>query len=143
MVTANNANKAKSKTKVYNYGTGRRKTAIARVFMKPGSGKITVNGKEFDQYFERSTWRQICLQPLEILKKSSEFDLLITVAGGGKTGQAGAVRLGVARALVELDETNNRPALKKEGFLSRDARKVERKKTGKPKARKSPQYSKR
>lgn len=143
MVTANNANKAKSKAKVYNYGTGRRKTAVARVFMKPGTGKITVNGKEFEQYFERSTWRQICLQPLDILKKSGEFDLLITVAGGGKTGQAGAVRLGVSRALVELDETNNRPALKKEGFLSRDARKVERKKTGKPKARKSPQYSKR
>lgn len=126
----------------YYYGTGRRKTSVARVFIKPGKGSITVNGKSLENYFERSTLRMLVMQPLATLSSESKFDLYITVKGGGKTGQAGAVRHGLSRALIEFN-AEYRPALKKEGFLTRDARMVERKKPGRPKARKSPQYSKR
>jgi len=126
----------------YTYGTGRRKTSCARVFIKPGKGSVTINGKDPDAYFNRDTLRMISLQPLETIDAEGKFDLYITVKGGGKTGQAGAIRHGLSRALCEYDETN-RPALKKKGFLTRDARAVERKKAGKPKARKSPQFSKR
>jgi len=126
----------------YTYGTGRRKTSCARVFIKPGKGVVTINGKDPDAYFQRGTLRMISLQPLETIGAEGKFDLYITVKGGGKTGQAGAIRHGLSRALVEFDETN-RPPLKKKGFLTRDARAVERKKPGKPKARKSPQFSKR
>ncbi len=126
----------------YTYGTGRRKTSCARVFIKPGKGNITINGKEAAAYFERPTLTMISLQPLVTVNAEGKFDLYITVKGGGKSGQAGAVRHGLARALCEFDATN-RPALKKEGFLTRDSRAVERKKPGKPKARKSSQFSKR
>ena len=131
------------KTKVnYFYGTGRRKTSVSRVFLKPGKGAISVNGKKLDEYFERPTARQIVMQPLATLGKEGQFDLYITVAGGGKSGQAGAVRHGLARALEKFDP-EFRPALKQAGFMTRDSRMVERKKYGKPKARKSDQYSKR
>ncbi len=131
------------KTKVnYFYGTGRRKTSVSRVFLKPGKGTISVNGKKLDEYFERPTARQIVMQPLATLGKEGQFDLYITVAGGGKSGQAGAVRHGLARALEKFD-AEFRPALKQAGFMTRDSRMVERKKYGKPKARKSDQYSKR
>ncbi|MGE4317709.1 MAG: 30S ribosomal protein S9 [Deferribacterales bacterium] len=126
----------------YTYGTGRRKTSCARVFIKPGKGNITINGKDAAAYFERPTLTMISLQPLVTINAEGKFDLYITVKGGGKSGQAGAVRHGLARALCEFDATN-RPALKKEGFLTRDSRAVERKKPGKPKARKSSQFSKR
>lgn len=126
----------------YTYGTGRRKTSCARVFIKPGKGVVTINGKDPDSYFQRGTLRMISLQPLATIGAEGKFDLYITVKGGGKTGQAGAIRHGLSRALCEFDETN-RPALKKKGFLTRDSRAVERKKAGKPKARKSPQFSKR
>lgn len=126
----------------YTYGTGRRKTSCARVFIKPGKGAVTINGKDPDSYFQRDTLRMISLQPLETISAEGKFDLYITVKGGGKTGQAGAIRHGLSRALCEFDEAN-RPALKKKGFLTRDSRAVERKKAGKPKARKSPQFSKR
>ncbi|ADD69037.1 ribosomal protein S9 [Denitrovibrio acetiphilus DSM 12809] len=126
----------------YTYGTGRRKTSCARVFMKPGKGKVTINGKTPSDYFSRETLCMISLQPLGVIGAEGKFDLYITVKGGGKTGQAGAIRHGLSRALCELDAAN-RPELKKRGFLTRDARAVERKKPGKPKARKSPQFSKR
>lgn len=126
----------------YTYGTGRRKTSCARVFIKPGKGVVTINGKDPDSYFQRDVLRMISLQPLETIGAEGKFDLYITVKGGGKTGQAGAIRHGLSRALCEFDE-GNRPALKKRGFLTRDSRAVERKKAGKPKARKSPQFSKR
>ena len=126
----------------YTYGTGRRKTSCARVFIKPGKGNITINGKDAAAYFERPTLTMISLQPLSTINAEGKFDLYITVKGGGKSGQAGAVRHGIARALCELDAAN-RPALKKEGFLTRDSRAVERKKPGRPKARKSSQFSKR
>ena len=125
-----------------NYGTGRRKSAKARVFMVPGTGQIKVNKKELDDYFGRETARMIVRQPLELADVSSKFDFNVSVTGGGGFGQAGAIRLGIARALVEYDE-NLKPVLKKEGFLTRDSRKVERKKVGLRKARKRPQYSKR
>jgi small subunit ribosomal protein S9 len=126
----------------YFYGTGRKKTSVARVFLKPGKGVITVNGKSLEQYFERSVLRQIVQQPLETLGVMGKYDIYVNVAGGGKTGQAGAIRHGLARALVQLD-ANNRKPLKVQGFLTRDPRMVERKKYGKPKARRSPQFSKR
>jgi len=126
----------------YFYGTGRRKNAVSRVFLKPGKGNISVNGKTLDEYFERPTARQIVMQPLATLGKEGQFDLYITVTGGGKSGQAGAVRHGLARALEKF-EPEFRPVLKKAGFMTRDSRMVERKKYGKPKARKSDQYSKR
>jgi small subunit ribosomal protein S9 len=126
----------------YFYGTGRRKTSVARVFLKPGNGNITVNGKELDKYFDRAVLRQIIMQPLEKINGNGKFDLYITVKGGGKSGQAGAIRHGLARALVAYNE-DFRKDIKAAGFLTRDPRMVERKKAGKPKARKSPQYSKR
>ena len=125
-----------------NYGTGRRKSSAARVFLRPGKGSITVNGKALDEFFGRETARMIVRQPLELTKMSDKFDILVTVEGGGISGQAGAIRLGVARALAEYDETLKSP-LRKAGFMTRDARAVERKKYGRPGARKRFQFSKR
>ena len=124
------------------YGTGRRKDSTARVFLKQGTGKLEINGKSLEQYFGRPTSRMVVAQPLELLEVSDKFDLYITVSGGGITGQAGAIRLGITRALIQYDETF-RSALRKAGFVTRDARAVERKKVGLHKARKRPQYSKR
>ena len=124
------------------YGTGRRKTSTARVFMRRGSGRIVVNRRPLDEFFGRETARMVVRQPLEETQRTQDFDFTVTVRGGGGTGQAGAIRLGIARALCEYDETH-RPALRRAGLLTRDARKVERKKVGLHKARKRPQYSKR
>ena len=124
------------------YGTGRRKSAKARVFMTAGAGKIVVNSKPLDDYFGRETARMIVRQPLELVELKDKFDLHVTVRGGGGFGQAGAIRHGITRALMEYDETL-RPSLRKAGFVSRDARVVERKKVGLRKARKKPQFSKR
>ena len=125
-----------------NYGTGRRKTSAARVFIAPGNGNIMVNSHPLDRYFGRETARMIVRQPLEVVGMTDKVDVKVTVRGGGNSGQAGAIRHGIARALVEQDE-NLRTALRREGFLTRDAREVERKKVGLRKARKRPQYSKR
>ena len=125
-----------------NYGTGRRKSSAARVFLRPGKGSITVNEKPLDQFFGRETARMIVRQPLDATKMHDKFDILVTVAGGGITGQAGAIRLGIARALVEYDDTL-KPELRKAGFMTRDAREVERKKVGLHKARRATQFSKR
>ncbi len=122
--------------------TGRRKTSTARVFMKPGSGNIIVNNRPVDEYFGRETARMVVRQPLELMEVDDKFDFKITVKGGGITGQAGAIRHGITRALIRYDESM-RGALRKAGFVTRDARKVERKKVGLHKARKAPQYSKR
>ena len=124
------------------YGTGRRKSAKARVFMTAGAGKMVVNSKPLDDYFGRETARMIVRQPLELVELKDKFDLHVTVRGGGGFGQAGAIRHGITRALMEYDETL-RPSLRKAGFVSRDARVVERKKVGLRKARKKPQFSKR
>ena len=124
------------------YGTGRRKNSTARVFIKQGTGKMTINGRTLEQYFVRPTSRMVVAQPLELLEVKDKFDIYITVVGGGISGQAGAIRHGLTRALIEYDETF-RPALRKAGFVTRDARSVERKKVGLHKARKRPQYSKR
>jgi len=125
-----------------NYGTGRRKTATARVYLRPGSGRITVNDRPLDEFFGRETGRMIVRQPLEALQLGSRFDISVTVDGGGITGQAGAIRLGLTRALLEYDDTL-RKQLRDAGFVTRDAREVERKKVGRRKARRSGQYSKR
>jgi small subunit ribosomal protein S9 len=125
-----------------NYGTGRRKTATARVFMKLGRGLITINDRSLDEFFGRETARMVVRQPLHVTNMADRLDLAITVEGGGTTGQAGAIRHGIARALVEFDEGLRSP-LRRAGFLTRDAREVERKKVGLHKARKRPQYSKR
>lgn len=125
-----------------NYGTGRRKSSTARVFLRPGSGAITVNQRPLDQFFGRETARMIVRQPLELTQLSDKFDVLVTVEGGGITGQAGAIRLGLARALVEYDE-NLKGDLRRAGFMTRDAREVERKKVGLHKARRATQFSKR
>jgi len=125
-----------------NYGTGRRKTAAARVFMKPGNGDIVVNGRPLDQFFGRETARMIVRQPLTVAEAESKFDFHVTVSGGGTTGQAGAIRHGITRALMDYDE-GLRKTLRKAGFVTRDAREVERKKVGLRKARRRPQYSKR
>ena len=125
-----------------NYGTGRRKSAKARVFMSPGTGEIKVNRKNLDEYFGRETARMIVRQPLEVVDATSKFDFTVTVSGGGGFGQAGAIRHGITRALIQYDETL-RPALRSAGFVTRDARSVERKKVGLRKARKKPQFSKR
>ena len=125
-----------------NYGTGRRKTATARVFLKPGTGKITINDRSLDEFFGRETGRMIVRQPLELAQLVGRFDIEATVAGGGITGQAGAIRHGITRALIEYDETLRSP-LRIAGFVTRDAREVERKKVGRRKARRGPQYSKR
>lgn len=124
------------------YGTGRRKTSTARVFLKAGSGNIVINQRTITEYFGRETARMVVMQPLELVEMVGKFDMYITVKGGGISGQAGAIRHGITRALMEFDETL-RPALRKAGFVTRDARKVERKKVGLHKARKRPQYSKR
>jgi small subunit ribosomal protein S9 len=126
----------------HHYGTGRRKTATARVYMRPGTGKITVNDRPLDQFFGRETGRMIVRQPLEALQLASRFDFTVKVDGGGITGQAGAIRHGITRALMEYDETLRKP-LRDAGFVTRDAREVERKKVGRRKARRGPQYSKR
>ena len=124
------------------YATGKRKEAVARVYLRPGSGKITVNKRDVEVYFPRETLKMILRQPLEIVEQESKWDIVINVTGGGPSGQAGAVRHGISRALVEADP-DLRPALKKAGFLTRDARRVERKKYGQPGARKRFQFSKR
>ncbi len=124
------------------YATGRRKDAVARVWIKPGSGRVTVNGRDQETYFARPVLRMILGQPFEVAERKDQFDVICTVKGGGLSGQAGAVRLGISRALVNFEPTL-RPLLKKAGFLTRDARVVERKKYGKAKARRSFQFSKR
>lgn len=136
------------------YGTGRRKRSVARVFLRPGKGQITVNKRTIEEYFGRETARMVIRQPLEVTEMLTKFDVYITVAGGGVSGQAGAIRLGIARALVEYDEkdmaadaepnpTSYRRRLRARGLLTRDARQVERKKVGLHKARRATQYSKR
>ena len=124
------------------YGTGRRKTSTARVFIKNGGGTITVNHRPVDQYFGREVARMIVRQPLELVELKDKFDINITVAGGGSFGQAGAIRHGITRALLQYDESL-RGTLRKAGYVTRDAREVERKKVGLRKARKKPQFSKR
>ena len=126
----------------YNYGTGRRKTAVARVFMKAGSGKIVVNGKPVDEFFSRETGRMIVRQPLVLTDNEGRFDVLVNVSGGGESGQAGAVRHGITRALIDFDG-ELKQVLRKAGFVTRDAREVERKKVGLHNARRRKQFSKR
>ena len=126
----------------YNYGTGRRKSAVARVFIKAGSGKIIVNGKPANEYFSRETGLMVIRQPLELTENLERFDILVNVKGGGESGQAGAVRHGISRALVDYDSAL-KSALSKAGFITRDAREVERKKVGLRKARRAKQFSKR
>jgi small subunit ribosomal protein S9 len=126
----------------YNYGTGRRKTAVARVFIKAGSGNIVVNGKPVDDFFSRETGRMIVRQPLVLTENQNRFDILVNVSGGGESGQAGAVRHGITRALMDFD-ADLKPVLRKAGFVTRDAREVERKKVGLHKARRRKQFSKR
>jgi small subunit ribosomal protein S9 len=125
-----------------NYGTGRRKTATARVFLRPGTGRITINDRPLDEYFGRETSRMLVRQPLETVQMTARFDVTVTVAGGGSNGQAGAIRHGITRALMAYDEGLRR-GLRQAGYVTRDAREVERKKVGLHKARKRPQYSKR
>ncbi|MFK5891684.1 MAG: 30S ribosomal protein S9 [Pseudomonadota bacterium] len=124
------------------YATGRRKSSTARVYLRPGKGEITINKRSLDTYFGRETSRMVVRQPLELADMLDKFDVYVNVVGGGNTGQAGAIRHGITRALIEYDETL-RPGLRKAGFVTRDARCVERKKIGLHKARKRPQYSKR
>ncbi len=126
----------------YSYGTGRRKTSTARVFISKGSGQITVNAKSLEDFFGRETSRMIVRQPMEVADVVNDLDLKITVKGGGSSGQAGAIRHGIARALVDYNEKFH-GSMRESGFLTRDARAVERKKAGLRKARKRPQYSKR
>ncbi|PWB74905.1 MAG: 30S ribosomal protein S9 [Holophagae bacterium] len=124
------------------YGTGRRKTAVARVYLRPGSGQITVNRRSFDDYFANQVLKMVIRQPLLLTETADRFDILVNVVGGGPNGQAGAIRHGIARALLEYN-AELRPRLKAAGFLTRDPRTVERKKYGQPKARKRFQFSKR
>ena len=126
----------------YNYGTGRRKTSVARVFLKRGSGKIVVNDKPVDEYFSRETGRMIVRQPLDLTQNLESFDIQVNVHGGGESGQAGAVRHGITRALIDYDMAL-KPALSNAGLVTRDAREVERKKVGLHKARRRKQFSKR
>jgi small subunit ribosomal protein S9 len=126
----------------HHYGTGRRKTAVARVYIRPGKGAITVNGRPVDEFFSRETGRMVVRQPLELTKTTASFDITVNVDGGGESGQAGAVRHGITRALIQYDAAL-KPALKKAGLVTRDARAVERKKVGLHKARKRHQFSKR
>jgi small subunit ribosomal protein S9 len=126
----------------YYYGTGRRKTSVARVFLKKGSGRMVVNGKPLDSYFARETGRMVVRQPLELTSNLETFDIMVNVDGGGESGQAGAVRHGITRALIDFDETL-KPALSRAGLVTRDAREVERKKVGLHKARRRKQFSKR
>ena len=125
-----------------NYGTGRRKSSTARVHLRPGTGKININGRTIEEFFGRTTSRMIVRQPLETVQMADRFDVVANVAGGGMTGQAGAIRHGITRALMEYDETFRRP-LRAAGFVTRDAREVERKKVGFRKARRGTQFSKR
>jgi small subunit ribosomal protein S9 len=125
-----------------NYGTGRRKTSTARVYLQPGTGRITINERPLEEFFGRETGRMIVRQPLEAVQLADKFDIQAHVQGGGITGQAGAIRHGIARALINYDETL-RKSLRQAGFVTRDAREVERKKVGRRKARRGPQYSKR
>ena len=124
------------------YGTGRRKTSAARVFLRPGTGAITINNRTIEDFFGRETARMIVRQPLELTNNVEAFDVVVTVKGGGSFGQAGAIRHGITRALMQFDETL-RPALREAGYVTRDSRMVERKKVGLRKARKKPQFSKR
>ena len=126
-----------------NYGTGRRKTATARVFLRPGTGKISINNRSLDNFFGRETARMVVRQPLELTETTEKFDIYVTVLGGGVSGQAGAIRHGIARALLQYNSEELRPALKKAGFLTRDPRMKERKKYGLKAARRAPQFSKR
>ncbi len=126
----------------YHYGTGRRKSAVARVFIKAGNGRITVNGKPVDEYFSRETGRMMVRQPLVLTNRADSLDIMVNVRGGGESGQAGAVRHGITRALIDYDE-GLKPVLKKAGLVTRDAREVERKKVGLHKARRRKQFSKR
>ncbi len=126
----------------YNYGTGRRKSAVARVFMKPGKGNIVVNDKPLDPFFSRETGRMVVRQPLELTDTLNKFDIMVNVCGGGESGQAGAVRHGITRALIDFD-AELKPTLSKAGLVTRDAREVERKKVGLRKARRRKQFSKR
>jgi small subunit ribosomal protein S9 len=125
-----------------NYGTGRRKSSTARVFLRKGTGNIVINGRAIEEFFGRETSRMIVRQPLELTNNTESFDVNVTVEGGGITGQAGAIRLGIARALIEYNDTL-KPELRKAGFVTRDAREVERKKVGLRKARRATQFSKR
>ena len=129
-------------TQEFNYGTGRRKTSVARVFIRPGAGGITINNRSLDDYFGRETARMVVRQPLELVELGDRLDIRVTVRGGGGSGQAGAIRHGITRALIQYDDSLRSP-LRKAGFVTRDARVVERKKVGLRKARKRPQYSKR
>lgn len=124
------------------YGTGRRKSSTSRVFLRSGTGAITINGRSLEAYFGRETARMVVRQPLELTELTEKFDIMITVSGGGISGQAGAIRHGITRALMQYDETLRSP-LRKAGYVTRDARKVERKKVGLRKARKATQFSKR
>jgi small subunit ribosomal protein S9 len=126
----------------YYYGTGRRKSAVARVFLKPGKGKFVVNDKPVDEYFGRETGRMVVRQPLALIDRLNGFDIMVNVDGGGESGQAGAVRHGITRALIEFD-ASLKPSLSKAGLVTRDAREVERKKVGFHKARRRKQFSKR
>ena len=126
----------------YNYGTGRRKSAVARVFIKPGKGAIIINDKPIDVYFSRETGRMIAKQPLELTNNANTFDIMVNIHGGGESGQAGAVRHGITRALIDYDSAL-KPVLSKAGLVTRDAREVERKKVGLRKARRRKQFSKR
>jgi small subunit ribosomal protein S9 len=126
----------------YNYGTGRRKSAVARVFIKPGKGQFVVNDKPVDEFFSRETGRMVVRQPLTLTETLTKFDIMVNVSGGGESGQAGAVRHGITRALIDYDATL-RPVLRTAGLVTRDAREVERKKVGLRKARRRKQFSKR
>ena len=126
----------------YNYGTGRRKSSVARVFIKRGMGKITINGRSLDDFFKRETGRMIVMQPLQVTDNVETFDIMVNVAGGGESGQAGAVRHGITRALIDYDAAL-KPTLSQAGLVTRDAREVERKKVGLHKARRAKQFSKR
>ena len=126
----------------YNYGTGRRKSSVARVFIKRGTGKITINGRALDDFFKRETGRMIVMQPLQVTDDVETFDIMGNVAGGGESGQAGAVRHGITRALIDYDAAL-KPTLSQAGLVTRDAREVERKKVGLHKARRAKQFSKR
>ena len=126
----------------YNYGTGRRKSSVARVFIKRGTGKIVINGRDLNEFFKRETGRMIVMQPLQLTENVETFDIMVNVTGGGESGQAGAVRHGITRALIDYDAAL-KPTLSHAGLITRDAREVERKKVGLRKARRAKQFSKR
>ncbi len=126
----------------YNYGTGRRKSSVARVFIKRGTGKIVINGRDLNEFFKRETGRMIVMQPLQLTENVETFDIMVNVTGGGESGQAGAVRHGITRALIDYD-ASLKPVLSAAGLVTRDAREVERKKVGLRKARRAKQFSKR